>query len=94
MRRYKKSTPKTLSSAQAVLAIVPSGRERGYAEDNEEQEDGLLCLAVPVFDRFGHILAGLSISFPTMRCGADTKAHYVALPKEAGRTVSQIMGYH
>jgi DNA-binding IclR family transcriptional regulator len=69
-------------------------RERGYAEDNEEQEDGLLCIAVPAFDRFGHVVAGLSISFPTMRCGADTKAHYVALLKEAGRAISERMGYH
>ncbi|MGN6651813.1 DNA-binding transcriptional regulator KdgR [Trinickia sp.] len=90
---FKKSTPKTLASAQAVLAILPSVRERGYAEDNEEQEDGLLCIAVPVFDRFGQVLAGLSISFPTMRCGADTKAHYVALLKEAGRAISEKIGY-
>ncbi|GLU34174.1 DNA-binding transcriptional regulator KdgR [Trinickia caryophylli] len=90
---FKKSTPKTLASAQAVLSILPNVRERGYAEDNEEQEDGLLCIAVPVFDRFGHVLAGLSLSFPTMRCGADTKAHYVALLKDAGRAISERLGY-
>ena len=27
----------------------------------------LRCIAVPVFDRFGVVIAGLSISFPTLR---------------------------
>ena len=91
---FKKSTSKTLASADAVLSILPNVRKQGYGEDNEEQEEGLLCIAVPVFDRFGRVAAGLSISFPTMRCGADTKTHYVALLKRAGLAISERLGYH
>ncbi|AWV02992.1 DNA-binding transcriptional regulator KdgR [Burkholderia sp. JP2-270] len=91
---FRKSTAKTLSSADAVMSILPHVRQQGYGEDNEEQEDGLMCLAVPVFDRFGCVIAGLSISFPTMRCGADTKAHYIALLKESGRAISARLGHH
>jgi IclR family KDG regulon transcriptional repressor len=47
-----------------------------------------------VFDRFGRVIAGLSISFPTMRCGADTKAHYVALLQQAGAAISARLGHH
>lgn len=90
---FRKSTAKTLSSADAVMSILPHVRQQGYGEDNEEQEDGLMCLAVPVFDRFGRVIAGLSISFPTMRCGADTKAHYIALLKGAGRALSERLGH-
>ncbi|RKR45816.1 MULTISPECIES: DNA-binding transcriptional regulator KdgR [unclassified Paraburkholderia] len=90
---FRKSTQKTLSSAEAVLNILPHVREQGYGEDNEEQEEGLRCLAVPVFDRFGRVIAGLSISFPTMRCGADTKSHYVALLRKAGLAISARLGY-
>jgi IclR family transcriptional regulator, KDG regulon repressor len=91
---FRKSTQKTLASAEAVLSILPRVREQGYGEDNEEQEEGLQCIAVPVFDRFGHVIAGLSVSFPSMRCGADTKSHYVDLLKEAGRAISAQLGYH
>ncbi|CAJ0789696.1 Transcriptional regulator KdgR [Ralstonia mannitolilytica] len=91
---FKKSTQKTLGSAEAVLSILPRVRQQGFGEDNEEQEDGLLCIAVPVFDRFGRVIAGLSISFPTMRCGADTKAHYVALLQQAGAAISARLGHH
>ncbi|AJZ60782.1 pectin degradation repressor protein kdgR [Paraburkholderia fungorum] len=90
---FRKSTQKTLACADAVLSILPRVREQGYGEDNEEQEEGLQCLAVPVFDRFGRVIAGLSISFPTMRCGADTKSHYVALLKQSGLAISARLGY-
>jgi IclR family transcriptional regulator, KDG regulon repressor len=89
----RKSTSKTLSSADAVMSILPQVRAQGYGEDIEEQEEGLRCLAVPVFDRFGRVIAGLSVSFPTMRCGADTKLHYVALLKDAGAALSARLGY-
>jgi len=89
----RKSTAKTLASADAVMSILPQVRAQGYGEDIEEQEEGLRCLAVPVFDRFGRVIAGLSVSFPTMRCGADTKLHYVALLKEAGAALSARLGY-
>jgi len=90
---FRKSTQKTLSCADAVLSILAHVRQQGFGEDNEEQEEGLQCLAVPVFDRFGRVVAGLSISFPTMRCGADTKPHYVALLKRAGAAISARLGY-
>ena len=91
---FKKPTQKTLGSAEAVLSILPRVRQQGFGEDNEEQEDGLLCIAVPVFDRFDRVIAGLSISFPPMRCGADTKAHYVALLQQAGAAISSRLGHH
>jgi IclR family KDG regulon transcriptional repressor len=90
---FRKSTQKTLTCAEAVLSILPHVREQGYGEDNEEQEEGLRCIAVPVFDRFGRVIAGLSVSFPTMRCGADTKSHYVALLKQSGLAISTRLGY-
>ena len=50
---------KTLASADAVMSILPHVRQQGYGEDNEEQEDGLLCLAVPVFDRFDRVIVAV-----------------------------------
>lgn len=90
---FKKSTAKTLASAEAVLNILPSVRRQGYGEDDEEQEEGLRCLAVPIFDRLGFVAAGLSISFPSIRCGADTKTHYIEMLKRAGAAASARLGY-
>ncbi|MBC1144634.1 hypothetical protein FSG19_021485, partial [Escherichia coli] len=65
-----------------------------YGEDNEEQEEGLRCIAVPVFDRFGVVIAGLSISFPTLRFSEERLQEYVAMLHTAARKISAQMGYH
>lgn len=75
----------------AELAVV---REQHYAEDREEQELGLRCIAVPIYDRLGHVIAGLSISFPTIRFDEQQLEYYIRLLKAAGRQISEKMGYH
>ena len=42
-------TPHTLTSADALAAELRSIRARGYAVDDQENEPGIVCLAVPVF---------------------------------------------
>lgn len=41
--------------------------------------------AVPVFDRFGVVIAGLSISFPTLRFSEERLQEYVAMLHTAAR---------
>lgn len=76
---YKRSTERTITSTEALLPVLDQVREQGYGEDNEEQEEGLRCIAVPVFDRFGVVIAGLSISFPTLRFSEERLQEYVAM---------------
>ncbi|MGG6124943.1 IclR family transcriptional regulator domain-containing protein, partial [Pantoea allii] len=66
----------------------------GYGEDNEEQEEGVRCIAVPSFDRFGVAVDGLSISFPTIRFSESNKETYVMMLQDAGRRLSAEVGYH
>jgi IclR family KDG regulon transcriptional repressor len=78
---FKRSTANTLLSAEALITAL-------------DQVEGLRCLAVPVFDRFGVVIAGLSISFPTIRFSEDARQDYVAMLHRAARTLSSEMGYH
>jgi len=91
---YKRSTERTIISTEALLPVLDQVREQGYGEDNEEQEEGLRCIAVPVFDRFGVVIAGLSISFPTLRFSEERLQEYVAMLHTAARKISAQMGYH
>lgn len=70
---YKQSTGRTITSTEALLPLLDEVRAQGYGEDNEEQEEGLRCIGVPVFDRFGVVIAGLSISF--RRCVFQKNAY-------------------
>ncbi|MFC3395731.1 DNA-binding transcriptional regulator KdgR [Brenneria rubrifaciens] len=91
---FTRSTQHTLSTADALLAQLDLVRGLGYGEDNEEQEEGLRCIAVPVFDRFGVVIAGLSISFPTIRFSEENKRAYAEMLHTAARNISERMGYH
>ncbi len=84
---YKQSTGRT-------LPLLDEVRAQGYGEDNEEQEEGLRCIGVPVFDRFGVVIAGLSISFPTLRFSEERLQEYVAMLHAAARKISEQMGYN
>lgn len=45
-------------------------------------------------DRFGVVIAGLSISFPTLRFSEERLQEYVAMLHTAARKISAQMGYH
>jgi DNA-binding IclR family transcriptional regulator len=42
-------------------------RQRGYAIDDEEVEDGVRCIGAPILSENGHPMAAVSISGPTSR---------------------------
>ncbi|MBW7984054.1 DNA-binding transcriptional regulator KdgR [Enterobacillus tribolii] len=91
---FRRSTANTLMTPAELLAALDQVKAQGFGEDNEEQEEGLRCIAVPVFDRFGVVIAGLSISFPTIRFSEEAKGDYVAMLKKAAKNISEQMGYH
>ncbi|WP_413700351.1 IclR family transcriptional regulator C-terminal domain-containing protein [Psychromonas sp. KJ10-10] len=90
---FKKSTDNTLENIEQLLEELKKVKAQHYGEDNEEQEPGLRCIATPVYDRFGTIIAGISISFPTIRFDEESMSHYVDLLHQAGRKISEELGY-
>lgn len=65
--RFVRYTQNSLMSAEAVKRDLMFVRERGYSVDNEERERGLICIAVPVFNRSDEVVASLSVSGPSPR---------------------------
>jgi IclR family transcriptional regulator, pca regulon regulatory protein len=55
-------TGKTVHRADEVLALVRQCREQGWAGNDGELELGVRSMAVPVIDRDGRTVGGLSIS--------------------------------
>ncbi|MGF1751547.1 MULTISPECIES: DNA-binding transcriptional regulator KdgR [Vibrio] len=90
---FVKSTPNTLESIEQLLQELAVVKQQHFGEDNEEQEPGLRCIAAPVYDRFGTVIAGVSISFPTIRFDEDRKDHYVHLLHQAGKNISEHLGF-
>lgn len=90
---FIKHTDRTLENIDQLLEELELVRTQHYAEDNEEQEPGLRCIAAPVYDRFGHVIAGLSMSLPTIRFDEQRMGYYVDLLQTAGRNISLQLGY-
>lgn len=62
-------TSRTVDSPDALLAEIQKARTRGYATDEGEREEGVLCVAAPVKDYRGNVAAAVSISGPSARLG-------------------------
>jgi len=75
-------TPHTITTYAGMIAALAEIRERGYAVDNEEQELGVRCLAVPVQGL--PFPAAVSVSGPSSRITlADTATMAPALERVA-----------
>jgi IclR family acetate operon transcriptional repressor len=64
---FEAPTPRTLTTLEALRDDFVRIRRRGYALDTEEHEEGVSCVATPVFDRTGLACGAISISGPTAR---------------------------
>jgi IclR family transcriptional regulator, pca regulon regulatory protein len=62
-------TPRTVHEVDDVLALLKQCRETGYAGNDGELEIGVRSLAVPVRDREGMTIAGMSIAVRVERMG-------------------------
>lgn len=60
-------TVSTITDPSQLKTELEKVREDGYAVDFEEQEEGVRCLAAPVFGPDGEVFAAMSISGPASR---------------------------
>lgn len=61
---FRASTPASITTARALKAEFRRIRKRGYSEDREELIQGVNCLAVPVRNDAGEVVAGLALMAP------------------------------
>jgi IclR family acetate operon transcriptional repressor len=66
-QRLKRYTPNTITDRRVLEAELEAIRERGYAIDAGELEEGVHCIAVPVRDHGAEVTASISVSGPSSR---------------------------
>jgi IclR family acetate operon transcriptional repressor len=69
--RLEQFTPNTLTDPELMIADLQATKARGYAIDGEERNIGMRCIAAPVYNVFGEVVAGISVSGPTSRITED-----------------------
>ncbi len=66
-KSFQKFTNNTIVSIEDLKEEIKIVKENGYALDSEEYEVGVCCVAAPIYDFLGKIIAAISISAPVER---------------------------
>jgi IclR family pca regulon transcriptional regulator len=86
-------TSRTVTDIDALKAIVADIRQRGWAQNDQELEEGLVSLAAPIRDRAGHIIAAINISGQANRTSAAEMLERFLPPLlEASEKISGLVG--
>lgn len=91
--RLTQYTRNTITTRAALKADLQRIRERGYAVDNEEIEEGLRCVGAPIRNYTGRVVAAMSIAGPVFRV---TPERLPALARDvviAARALSRDLGF-
>jgi IclR family acetate operon transcriptional repressor len=85
-------TTRTLVDPDAIEADMALTRQRGYAIDDEEKTEGMRCIAAPVLDLHGEVVAGISVSGPSSRVSDAEIPKLAAAVREAAAALSSALG--
>jgi DNA-binding IclR family transcriptional regulator len=91
--RFERFTGRTIATAEALKAEIEKTRRRGYAVDDEELEEGLRCIAVPVLDAQRQPVAAVSVSGPSFRVTAQKLPSIANHLLQCVRGISTDMGF-
>lgn len=90
----KPVTEATITDQGTFLQELRAIRSRGYAVDNGEFEVGVRCVAAPIRDRMGTVIAAVSVSGPDNRMPDPLLGSSMAMQVvETARHISQALGY-
>ena len=86
-------TPNTMTTKQALVDKLAEIRRQDYALDDEECELGARCVAAPIRDYTGRIVAGVSVSGPVSRLTMERIAEIVPVVKGTADQISKALAY-
>ncbi|MDO5516104.1 MAG: IclR family transcriptional regulator [Clostridium sp.] len=91
--RIDKLTKKTKIHSQDYLQEIRQSRKNGYTVDDEEHDEGIRCIAAPVYDYRGKIVAAISVAGPCDVIAKDKEENLSDLVKKYALLISKRLGY-
>ncbi len=91
-RGVKRYTLTTITDEKAFMKELEQVRLQGYAMDREEWSNGINCIAAPIYDAAGNVVAGISISGPTSTYPEEKILEYVPLLIDYAHRISARLG--
>jgi IclR family acetate operon transcriptional repressor len=86
-------TAHTITDRARLGEVLRDARRRGFAVSAEEEDPGISCVAVPVRDRRGDVVAALSVAAPAERLTPAVQERFVGVLLEASARASRSLGW-
>ena len=81
-------TARTVASRDALRTVIDQVRRQGYALTDQELEQGLRSIAVPIHDASGAVVAALNVSVHASRaCVAELRSRFLPAAREAAGAI-------
>ncbi len=90
---FKKLTDNTLTDKDELLSQIAKARKHGWAMDNEEHEAGVRCIASPIFDYRGKVIAAVSISGPASSIAPEHDEKTGKMLVDTALNISKRLGF-
>lgn len=91
---FEKRTANTITNHQDFLEEAKKIQQQGYSFDKEENEPGISCIAVPIRNFSGEVIAAFSISMPTPQLDEEQTNRIIPMMKQAANSISKELDYH
>ena len=88
----KAFTKNTIQSIRALARECESIRAQGFATDESEYLEGVRCIAAPIRDRDGAVIASIGISAPAARFPKEREKEYAERVVRAAAQVGELAG--
>lgn len=87
-------TEATITSPEALREEIDKIKKQKYALDNIENEEGIRCIAAPIYNHSGKIIASFSVSGPSNRVTMD-RINDILIEKmrQTSLDISRNLGY-
>ena len=84
---YSKITKNTITTKKDLSKSLKKIKEQGYALDLEEFELGLICVAIPIFNKNNKLIGSISASGPSSRFELQNVKNYITILKEGSSKI-------
>lgn len=86
-------TPNTVTEPTTIRQELERVRQRGFAVDWEEFHEGNVCVAAPVRNYRGRVVAAISVSLMKSRLARDPLEQFACAVVQGAQDISAAMGY-
>jgi DNA-binding IclR family transcriptional regulator len=86
-------TESTITDKKKLREELSKIRHQGFAEDGGEHEKDVHCVAAPIKDHRGEVIAAISVSLPAFRMNTSKKRKLKETLIQMGENISKRLGY-